>query len=162
MRIALAAAAFLIAFDPGSASAGAGDVVACKKIADEHERLACFDRTSADLEKDMQASSEGLFGFLGLGATKQEDFGKSPSLPEGQKKIPQVASVTSKIVGYSQGYDGKPVFTFENGQVWRSQDPKRIHMKLNGEDVATVRRSLLGYLITVNDATYELSVVRVQ
>lgn len=152
----------VVAFAPGSALAGAGDVVACKKITDDHERLACFDRTSADLEKDIQASSEGLFGFLGLGATKQEDFGHAPTSPVGDNKIPQVASLTSKIVGYSQGWDNRAVFTFENGQVWKSQDPKHVHLKHNGEDVATVRRSLLGYLLTVNDASYDLSVVRIQ
>src|SRR5271166_4704832 len=93
-------AIFLSPMLSGTASAGAGDVVACRKISDDHERLACFNRTSETLEKDMNASSEGLFGFLGLGATKEEEFGHSPKLPTGDAKIPQVASVTSKIVGY--------------------------------------------------------------
>src|SRR6185369_8034666 len=73
-RLLPSAACFFLLMTPHLAFAGAGDVVACKKITDEHARLACFDQTSADLEKDMAASSEGLFGFLGLGATKETDF----------------------------------------------------------------------------------------
>lgn len=158
----LALAGLLAVFGSGSARAGAGDVVACRKVTDDHERLACFDRTAADLEKDMQTSSVGLFGFLGLGATKEEDFGHAPKTATGDGKIPEVSSVTSKVVGYAQGGDGHPVFVLENGQVWKSQDIKRVHLKNDGQDVATVRRSLIGYLITVNDASYDLSVVRIR
>ena len=150
-----------IALAPDIAQAGAGDVVACRKITDDHERLACFDRTSAALEKDINSSSEGLFGFLGLGATKEQDFGKSPKLPSGDNKIPEVSSVTAKIIGFAAA-DGRPVFTLENGQVWKSQDYKHVHLKHDGNDVAVVKRSLLGYLMTINDASYDLSVKRVE
>jgi len=157
----LLAAALAIVLAPTSAHAGAGDVVACKKITDDHERLVCFDKTSGDLEKDIEASSEGLFGFLGLGSMKETDFGRSPSTAKGDGKIPMVASVTSKVIGYAQS-QGHPIITLENGQVWKSQDSKHVHLKHDGTDVATVRRSLVGYLLTVNEASYDLSVTRIQ
>jgi hypothetical protein len=151
---------------PDAAHAGAADVVACKEIAAEKDRLACFDRTIGGLAEDLKKSDGfSLFGLFGNGgkATADKDFGAgkgTPAVPGGE--VPAVTQITAKLASIGFGADGKPIFVLDNGQVWRSQEPAKIRLNGDGSDQATVKRSMLGlgYLMRVNDLGYDVSVTR--
>jgi hypothetical protein len=150
---------------PQLAHAGAADVVACKEIANDKERLACFDRTIGGLADDLQKNDGfslfGLFGGAGK-VTADKDFGSGRGTPAPGANVPEVTQVSAKLVSIGFGSDGKPIFVLENGQVWRSQEPAKIRLNGDGSDRATVKRSMLGlgYLIRVNDLGYDISVTR--
>ncbi|MBB6250689.1 hypothetical protein [Nitrospirillum iridis] len=158
-------AAVLMAIAPaGAASAAAAnaaaDVVACKKITDHDQRLACFDKSSDGLEAEMRKAGESWFGGLFASArpdSTEASFGKREAEPT---PAPELDNIKSHIVSMRPDPAGHPVFTLENGQVWRSQENARIHLK--GDEVATVSHSMLGmgYQLQVGDMSYSLSVVR--
>jgi hypothetical protein len=151
---------------PDAAHAGAADVVACKEIAAEKERLACFDRTIGGLADDLKTNDGfSLFGLFGNGGkvTADKDFGAgkgTPAIPGGD--VPAVTQITAKLASIGFGADGKPIFVLDNGQVWRSQEPAKIRLNGDGSDRATVKKSMLGlgYLMRVNDLGYDVSVTR--
>lgn len=158
----LAAGALLLVAE--QAHAGAADVVACKDIAGKEERLACYDRTVVGLAQDLKESDGfSLFGLFGPGGktTSEKDFGAKAGAPAGSG-VPEVTSVSAKLQGISFDKTGKPVFILENGQVWRAQEHAKIRLKGDGTDSATVKRSMtgLGYLIRVNDLSYDIGVTR--
>lgn len=151
---------------PRPAHAGAADVVACKEIANEKERLACYDRTVPGLAEDLKKSDGfSLFGLFTNGGkvTADKDFGTSKSTPAVPgADVPEVKQITAKINSIGFGSDGKPIFVLDNGMVWRSQENAKIRLNGDGSDRATVKKSMLGlgYLMRVNDLGYDISVTR--
>ena len=148
----------VVAWVSGSCLGGVREIVACRSIANDAERLACFDRYSNDLPPDAAAAAPLATRTFGLppGAphTAQE-FGNPPI---------QRAEVTN-IEGNLDRVDvadGKPTFYLDNGQVWAAQQRKRVTMRGDGSDHVIVQRSLFGYLLTVNDSRAQISVVRVR
>ncbi|TWB70823.1 hypothetical protein FBZ87_107207 [Nitrospirillum amazonense] len=143
-----------------TAPSAAGEVVACKKIPDRDQRLACFDRSSDGLEAEMKKAVEATFGGPPSVKADQTEatFGKHEPPPP--PVAAELDNIQSRIVSMRPDPAGRPIFTLENGQVWRSQENARIHLK--GGEVATVSRSMLGmgYQLQVGDMSYSLSVVR--
>ncbi|MDG3439776.1 hypothetical protein [Nitrospirillum amazonense] len=143
-----------------TAPSAAGEVVACKKIPDRDQRLACFDRSSDGLEAEMKKAVEATFGSPpGVKADQTEaTFGKHEPPPP--PVAAELDNIQSRIVSMRPDPAGRPIFTLENGQVWRSQENARIRLK--GGEVATVSRSMLGmgYQLQVGYMSYSLSVVR--
>ncbi|MDE1147098.1 MAG: hypothetical protein PW843_10830 [Azospirillaceae bacterium] len=153
----LLSALLVTAVPAGATTTAATDVVACKKIADRDQRLACFDRSSDSLEAEMKKAGESWFGGLFAGGDRTEaDFGKHEAPPP----VPTVDTIQSRITSMRLDAGGRPTFVLENGQVWRSQESARIHLK--DGDVAIVSHSMLGmgYQLQVGDLSYSLSVVR--
>jgi hypothetical protein len=157
---------------PILAWAGASDVVACRKIADSKERLACFDRTVEGLEIDLKSEARSpldLFGFFSGGkVTADKDFGKTATTSTATsgeagtpQPIPEITQIDIKLVDLVH-VDGKANFYFSNGQVWVAQEARRFSFKGDGSDHAVIRRALVGYLIRVNDLSSELPVRRLK
>ncbi|MEA1672223.1 hypothetical protein [Nitrospirillum sp. BR 11163] len=158
------AAAFLamalpVAVRAATTPNAASEVVACKKIADRDQRLACFDKSSDGLEAEMK-KVEATFGSPPSVKADQTEatFGKHEPPPP--PVAAELDNIQSRIVSMRPDPAGRPVFTLENGQVWRSQENARIHLK--GGESATVSHSMLGmgYQLQVGDMSYSLSVVR--
>jgi hypothetical protein len=159
-------AAMLMAPWPSSAQ----DISGCRAIADDKERLACFDRAAAApaARTTPPAAASPAAGF-GLGeppATKPEDFGRA-SLPiapppPGPKDEPApITEITAKIVRIIDPY-GKPKFVLDNNQVWASVSYVRITPRATGENSATIESSLVGYLMRLNDSQVEFNVKRLE
>ncbi|TWB43231.1 hypothetical protein [Nitrospirillum pindoramense] len=138
----------------------AGDVVGCKKIADRDQRLACFDKSSDELETELRKAVEATFGGSAAGKSDQTEatFGKHEPPPP--PVAAELDNIKSRIVSVRPDPAGRPIFVLENGQVWRSQESARLHLK--GDEIATVSHSMLGmgYELQVSDMSYSLSVVR--
>lgn len=121
------------------------DILECREIADQLDRLACFDRTTgfaaeaalaADAEQGpgnptavAQASPEpaptadDLFGA--------EDLVKSRKKEEKDKGS---KSLRAKLVSLSFTNSGKYVITLDNGQVWRQIQGDTGRLSLSGID----------------------------
>jgi hypothetical protein len=153
--------ALVVLLTPLAAQAGAADVVACLKL-DGAARYACYDRTvpalAADLESEKKSGLD-LFGLFGGKATATKDFGNAPEKINAE--VPAVSQMKDALLGVNYGDTG-PIFTFANGQVWRAQEGRRVFLKEDGSDFGTVKKSLVGYVLTVNDGTGGWSVKRVK
>jgi|GEM_PF-3760594 hypothetical protein len=169
-----------------STAAGAQDFAACTKIADDQQRLACFDRASRSLSvtpaperpaavpvtpavATPPVSRFNPFSSFGLGEsapTKPEDFGRS-SLPVTAAPAPRpdepqpVRSITATAIRIIDP-EGKPTFVLDNNQVWVSVKYIHIVPRSKGPNTVNIESSAIGYLMTLNDASFQFGVRRVK
>ena len=161
MRVWILAAPVVIW--PALCFAGAAEVAACRTIKDDTQRLACFDKTVPGLVSDIEATRPtpvSRFGQVAQPAVTEKEFGRenNPAIPAEVPPVTNMADTLQRL----EMRDGKPVFYFTNGQVWAAQERRMVTLKGDGADHAVVKRSLVGYLITVNDSSAQISVVRVK
>ena len=83
----------------------------CRREADEHLRLKCFD----DLAASLPQRKRDEFGMTAALAQR-----KDPPAPKAPVIDPQV--LDAKIAGLRQGSHGEYTFTLDNGQVWVEQE----------------------------------------
>ncbi len=193
--VSLIAGVFLL-LQCGTALAGARDDVLeklgdCARIADDKDRLACYDALSPRVKDALATPPAALdhpptddeqkswFGFdigslFGSGvAAKQttpQIFGQesTPEAKTEQKSIEtaEVSSITAKVTDYSYTPFGKFIVFLDNGQVWRQQegDSDRAHFSGDpGDNSVTITRGAFGsYNLQVNDAHHQFKVVRVK
>lgn len=94
----------------------------CTRIHNDSERLACYDKlfrptgldeaAIADAELIAESQSE-ITSELSAKSSRIDEFGAE------QIEFPPVTFIESRLVGDFNGWNGKTVFTLENGQVWR-------------------------------------------
>jgi len=119
--------AFISIFAAGAARADpAGDawaeIARRAGIADSSARLKCFDAAAPRAngapvaQPATGAPDRDGFGFSPLpAATRVEDFGKPPVLPE-------ITQVTATVIELARTARGRSIFVLDNGQVWRQLD----------------------------------------
>ena len=132
-------------------------LLACRAVADDAARLACFDRESAPLAARPAApvlSPEQRFG-LGAAAvaTKEAELG--------QPREPAAAAVDGRLVAIAAGTDGRFVFTLDNGQAWR-QLLAGSDLLLNVGDRVTIVRGALGSFVLRAPSTRSCKVTRIR
>lgn len=127
---------------------------ACQSIADQTQRLQCYDQAAQSLKQDEQSGEVVAFDKAKVETVQKEAFGFSlPSLPKlgfpGQdKKLETVEVAINKM--RSLGGD-MWVFELENGQLWQQIDdtlrrPKRM------PTTATIRSASMGsYLLKIGN-----------
>lgn len=132
------------------------EFMSCVGITGAAGRLACFDRvaaTSADVPM-----------------ADRPDFAPGKPLHVAPAPIGRDAAtatvpsaVTVDLVSVAPNADGKSVFTLANGQIWEAEGDDPVFPDASGNTV-TLTRSLLGlgYHLTMNHETRELTVRRVQ
>jgi hypothetical protein len=162
-----------------SMPADAQDIAACRKIADDKERLACFDRASqAPAPPPAAAASPAappvstfnpfaLFGRDTPPSTKPEDFGRSslpvtaPKPPASATEPPAITSITARVTRVIDP-DGKPKFVLDNGQIWGALNYININPRDNGKNTIVIETSLVGYLARLNDSSVQFNVRRLK
>ena len=96
-----------------------GSLLACRAIAEEAARLACFDRESAQLTAATAAPAK----TAPSPAEAKQNFG----LPEAAVAKKEVAAgtraadasnIAAHIAALSLAGNGRSVFTLDNGQIW--------------------------------------------
>jgi hypothetical protein len=159
------------------ASAGAQDIAACRNIAGDAERLACFDRASQNPAPPTPvpaaaapATSSNPFDFFGLGtpaSTKPEDFGRS-SMPPGAAAAtvvpdapPPISRITAKITQIIDP-QGKAKFVLDNNQIWIAVNYLAIKLPAKGVNTATIVSYPVGYQMKLNDSSVEFAVKRLK
>jgi hypothetical protein len=124
-------------------AAAASDVLACRSIADDTARLACFDRESARLAASpASAASTKSSAAPQTGSPPATVGAPAPAAPAAPSLDPQqtfglstaqisdrevaagarpreAASVTAHITRFASGANGRYIFTLDNQQVWQ-------------------------------------------
>ena len=135
--IALIAAAISLTALPALAEdVSTSDVYACKEIAADADRLACYDAAVGRLKAAEDAGEVKTFTRKEVEEVKRDSFGFAiPSLPKlafggkdenGKAKADDLKEVTFPIKSIG-GKRGALIITLENGQVWHQIDDKSVN-----------------------------------
>lgn len=144
----------LFAANPAaSQDVDAGAMIACKNIADDQERLECYDRAMEKRHGIQQAvrMDDSLFG--------RDERTTADALSE-KLGIEEVESISATIDTVSRSPRGKIVITLSNKQVWRQIDSTRL--PLHEGDSVTVRSASFGsYLLEKAAGSRSMKVRRI-
>jgi hypothetical protein len=123
------------------------DVVDCRKIAADAERLACYDGKVAALEaaqqsnelyladkEQMKDARKGLFGFT---LPKIKIFGN------GDDEKQEINEIEAEIASVSQGKSGW-VFTLKDGAVWEQKDQTYLGRSPKPGQMIKIKRGPVG------------------
>lgn len=165
MRVLLIALPLLVLAVPAAAqerSKRLDAVVDCRRIADSTERLACYDKTVADLDTaqksrevvvvDREQVTEAQRSVFGLKLPKIKLFGGD----DGN----EVNTVESVITAVGRNRDGKLVFTIEDGARWVQTDNYTVIGVRVGTRV-TLTRGVLGTFFAKFQGSTSAKVARV-
>lgn len=135
------------------------DLAACRAIAADAPRLACFDRTAAALEtaradkqlvvvdrEDVQKTKRSLFGFS---LPKINLFGGGDGKADDEPELKEIDSV---LKGVRSIPNGLFVVTLEDGQQWQFIDPMNFPPRA-GEPIHIKRGALGAYFGSVKGRT---------
>lgn len=149
--LVLIAALSLTALPALAEDVSTSDVYACKDIAGDTERLACYDAAVGRLKAAEEAGEVKTFTRKEVEEVKRDSFGFSiPSLPKlafggkdesGKDKPDELKEVTFPIQTLS-GTRGSLRITLENGQVWVQTDDKGVSPR--GQKEARIYQAALG------------------
>lgn len=121
----------------------------CSAIADNDQRLACFDRLAQDLEQNpgLTLGAESVLSKTAQEPTAKDDtFGlpaKSVTAQDDMERQTTIAAVRKKV-------HGTWVLTMENDQIWEQADTARIATPSAGDAVTISKSPLGGFFITIN------------
>jgi hypothetical protein len=162
----------------------------CSAIADDHERLTCYDALKPQLQaalatpppvaKKDDSSWFGLDHIFGGDSerpqTEPKQFGSerlpppeqakvNPPPPEAPK-VQEIDSITATVTDYALTPTGRFVVFLDNDQVWQQieGDTYKAHFKKNPKDnTVVISRAFLGsYALKINDLNQVYKVKRVK
>lgn len=166
MRFALFALPFLVLAVPAAAqdrSKHLERVVDCRKLTDATERLACYDKTVAELDAaeqkkdvvvvDKEQVREARRSVFGFKLPRIKLFGSGNS----EDEIDEIVS-TVKVI--STRSDGRVAFTIEDGARWVKTDDRALVGVKAGRKV-TIKRAAMGSFFARFEGTIGVRVERV-
>jgi len=162
----------------------------CAAVADEHERLACYDRLApqaaqvlaqmppaphpgpptAEEQKDWFGFDLGnLFGSSPAQQTTPQQFGSEalppkPPAPGEPPPPPPLESISAKVTEFAYTPFGQFIVFLDNGQVWRQIEGDTDHANFNRKgSTVTISRGWLGsYGLTIEGSDKVFKVKRVK
>jgi hypothetical protein len=130
-------------------------VVECRAIADDAERLACFDTAVSALataqetkevrvvsREDVNRTRRSLFGFVTSG------FGLFGSEGE-EEEQEELKEINATIASFS-GATGSYVFTLDDGSVWEQSDGVYLKKPKEGQPIRIRRSFLSSYMANID------------
>jgi hypothetical protein len=114
-------------------------ILACKKIADDTQRLTCFDRESTVLAGAPAPIRLTPEQKIGLPRDKVDAMEASPNAPP----EPQIKNFTAAVESVTVDGRGRQVYTLDNGQVWHQAESRPDFQTHPGEAVR-IREGALG------------------
>lgn len=132
---------------------------ACRTVADDGARLACFDAAAERLSTARAKGEVVVVDKEQLREARREAFGFNlPSLSlfgrAGQTIEEEEGSdrATFTVESARKGGDGRWIITMENGMVWRQTDTTVGMMRIRKGSKAEVRKGMLGaYFMNIDD-----------
>jgi hypothetical protein len=149
----IAAAGVAGAADPVAerAPAAVQAVVDCRKIADDTQRLACFDAAVATMATAVTNGDLVSLDRQQRTAVRRQAFGlrlPSLSLLDNGKPLDDVQETLSSA---RQDADGKWIFVMEGGEIWRQIDDGQIYPEPHAGSLVVIRRASLGsFMLSVD------------
>jgi hypothetical protein len=129
-------------------------LMACRGIADNTARLACFDTAAGALDTAERQGDVVVIDRAGVAETRRQLFGfEMPSLPRlfGPEGAVEIDSIDSTLQGASLVGEGRWVFRLADGSVWRQIDSERVRFRNSPGQAVQVRKAALGsFLLTVD------------
>jgi len=145
---------------PSIAAADESALQRCGKIEDAASRLECYDEIAQQTTAQQQpVDKEGPNDKV----SPQEESPEEPS-PDKEKsgeEDPDTESFTTTVTRCEKSYDGKYLFFFENGQVWKQVKTDRERYQ-NCNFTVTVTRDWFGYKMQRDDNDRRIRISRVK
>ncbi len=128
-------------------------LMACRGIADNTARLACFDAAAGALDTAERAGDVVVIDRAGVAETRRQLFGfEMPSLPRlfGPEGAVEIDSIDTTLQSAALVGEGRWVFRLADGSVWRQIDSERVRFQNRPGEPVQVRKASLGsFLLTV-------------
>ena len=148
----LAGTALLACLTATSVSAkdeGPSPYAPCAGIADDSERLACFDATYARegellAERAEAARQESVenFGLSDLQIREREEAERGP---DAVTELDEEGQIAATVVGvFANDRSGKRIFTLDNGQIWAEAQVSRMKRNPREGQSVTIEKASLG------------------
>lgn len=153
--LALCAPVAALAQQPQARPEALKRLTACRSVAGESERLACYDREVAAVDAAEARKDLVVVDREQLKKTRRTLFGLSlPNLSVFGDDSPDqegVSRIESRIKSLSQTPDGKWVFVLEDGAQWLQSDSRNLSMDPRVGQPIVIRKAAIGsYLANVN------------
>lgn len=131
-------------------------LMACRSVADNAARLACFDTAAGALDTAERQGEVVVMDRAGVAETRRQLFGfEMPSLPRlfGPEAAVEINSIESTLQSAALVGEGRWVFRLADGSVWRQIDSERVRFENRAGQPVRVRKASLGsFLLTVDDS----------
>jgi hypothetical protein len=132
----------LVLFAAQASTADAlGDVRGCMPIADDAERVACYDRA---LGRSSSAAAQAAEPALNAAAS--DEFGLSEQARREREGVDLADSIEGTVAAVGRNTANRQVVTLQNGQVW-VQAEVTTRVRLKAGDVVTIKRAAMGSYI---------------
>jgi hypothetical protein len=121
--------------------------VDCRKFADDHARLACYDRAVDALSQALGQGQVVAVDRAQVQAVRRQAFGftlPSLNLFNRGEKPEEVDQVVLAVDAARRGPDGKWVIRLEGGQVWRQIDTGDFSRDPKPGAQATIKKAMMG------------------
>lgn len=129
-------------------------LLACRGVAGEPERLACFDRAAAAFDTAERAGEVTVVDQQIASQTRTRLFGlnlDSANLFTGLRQTAPVNAIETALTSARQGRDGAWVFVLADGSTWRQIDQERLTARATPGSTVRIRRGAMGsFLLSVN------------
>ena len=129
-------------------------VLDCRALSDGVERLACFDRTAAALDKAEHAGDLVTIDRAQRRALRRESFGLTlPSLSmfDRGEKAEDNDRLAGTLASAFRGANGRWVMKLDDGALWRQIDDDELLKEPKAGSKALIRKGALGaYLMNID------------
>ena len=134
----------LFTFGAFADEVGTQDVYACKAVADDNARLACYDAAVGRLQEAEAAGKITTVTEKDIEEAQRSSFGlPTIAMPSfGLAKESEAIEEVSVAVNAISGGPGALRVTLENGQVWVQTDDRPI--KARGQSEAVIKKASFG------------------
>lgn len=131
------------------------DLLACRSIEDANARLACFDKSSADLEKAREAKEVVLLDRADVRKTRRSLFGFTlPNLPffdgddsADEEEIKEIKTTFETVRDLGLG---KWQFTVPEGGTWQTTEALTTYPK-EGQAITIKKGIAGGYMLKIGN-----------
>jgi len=142
------------------------ELKACSKMTDREVRLACFDNLSERVLRGESADKKPTREELTQsGAVSTATATNIQPLPDDLGKLKTTETKNTEYSGMvtscKEGQLGDWYFFFDNGQVWKEVDGRRLYFKECNFDV-TITKGLFGYKMKIDSIDKTIPVKRHQ
>ena len=132
------------------------ELSACRAVAADAERLACYDRVAAALDQAETAGEVVVVERTQITEARRALFGFSldalPLFTRGGGDAP-IEAIQSTLASASQGASGKWLFVLEDGSVWAQTDANALTRSPRPGARINIRQGAVGsYLLSVDGA----------
>ena len=159
----LLAAPIALADTPTARPAAVQAVVDCRKLDDNAQRLACYDKAVADMTA---AEDKGDLVSLDRGqrqAARRQTFGFAlPTLAflDRGERSEELDRVTQTVASTSRDVDGNWILRMQDGAVWRQTDGAVLSRDPRPGSVVVIKKAALGSFMMDIDGQPALKVHR--